>query len=225
MLNPVSFNTVSYYRPLVKRPQAQPSFGSIGQVIAKFPKEKFLKMTDIVSSELPVDYNEFQFLLRNPVGYYLECGKEVNKFLRSGTFKPLPDINEVDPIFKNYLLKQIAQKKAFNRTIIESIDYIDALLTSQTTRPMVVYRDAPASWMETAQNGILADKGFLSTSTVRGASLEGVIENGADNMTYVIHVPAGVKYLDLTNTQEKEMLFGRNKQFEILSPGVLRLLK
>lgn len=223
MLSPVGLNTVSYYRPLTNRCKTSPSFGSIGQVIGKFPKEKFI--SSLVSSELPINFSDYQFLLRNPKGFYLECGRDINKFLRSGTFDPLPNVDEVNPIFKDYVLSQIAEKKAYNRAILESIDYIDALLTSQTTRPMVVYRDAPASWMNTAQNGILTDKGFLSTSTVRGASLEGMLGNGADNMTYVIHVPAGEKYLDLTYTQEKEMLFGRNKQLEILSPGVLRLIK
>ncbi len=223
MLSPVCLNTVSYYRPLANRRQGQPSFGSIGSAIGKFPKEKFI--SSLVSSELPVNFFDYQFLLRNPKGFYLECGRDINKFLRSGTFEPLPNIDEIDPRFKNYVLEQIAEKKAYNRAIIESIDYIDSLLTSKTTRPMVVYRDAPASWMKTAQNGILTDKGFLSTSTVRSASLEGMLGNGADNMTYIIQVPAGEKYLDLTYTQEKEMLFGRNKQLEILSPGVLRLIK
>ena len=219
MLSPVGFNPVSYYRPSVK---PQPAFGS---AINKFPKDKFLKMTEFVSSSLPVDFRDYQFLLRNPAGFYLECGKDVNKFLRSGAFEALPDLNAFPPVLRDYGLSQIAEKKAYNRTLVESIESLDKLMRSETTGPMVVYRDAPSSWLRTVQNGKLTDKGYLSTSTVRGASLEGMLSNGADNMTYAIQVPAGVKFFDLRHTQEKEMLFGRNHEFEILAPGVLRMIK
>ncbi|MGN0031783.1 MAG: hypothetical protein ACI37Q_07515 [Candidatus Gastranaerophilaceae bacterium] len=222
MLSPVGF---TYIRPSVSYRQTQPTFGSIGSSVSKFPKEKFLALTDRVSAELPVNFSEYKFLLRNPIGFYIQSGKDVNNFLRRGTFDELPDITSVPEKFRSYIQNQNAEEKAFNRTIIESIEYLDKLMTSETTRPMVVYRDAPVSWLSTAKNGILTDKGYLSTSTVRGASLEGIISNGAGNRTFVIQIPAGTKYLDLTHTPEKEMLFGRDNRFEILPNGVLKLLK
>ena len=222
MLSPVGF---TYNRPFVSYRQTQPTFGSLGSGASKFLKEKFLALTDRVSAELPVDFSEYKFLLRNPIGFYIQSGKDVNNFLRRGTFDELPDITSVPEKIRSYIQNQNAEEKAFNRTIIESIEYLDKLMTSETTRPMVVYRDAPVSWLSTAKNGILTDKGYLSTSTVRGASLEGIISNGAGNRTFVIQIPAGIKYLDLTHTPEKEMLFGRDNRFEILPNGFLKLLK
>ncbi len=199
------------------------SIGSLGSRVQKFAKSKFL--TNLVSENIPESSDIYSFLRRNPKGFYLECGKDVNNFLRRGEFESLPTIEDDMPeVFKEYITRQIQEKKDYNRTILESIDILDNQMNSRTTKPITVYRDAPASWLKSANDGILTDAGYLSTSTERGASMEGVISNGADNMTYEIRVKAGTPYWDLTDTMEKEMLFPRGCQFRIISDGVLEMI-
>lgn len=199
------------------------SIGSLGSKVQKFVKSRFL--TDLVSENIPETSSIYSFLRRYPKGFYMQCGKDVNNFLRSGEFEKLPTIEDDMPaIFKDYVVRQIQEKKDYNRTILESIDILDAQMTSRTTESITVYRDAPASWLKSAKDGILSDAGYLSTSTERGASLEGVLSNGADNMTYEIRVKSGTPYWDLTDSMEKEMLFPRGCQFRIVAPGVLEMI-
>jgi len=199
------------------------SIGSLGSKVPKFVKSKFL--TNLVSENIPENSSIYSFLRRNPKGFYMQCGKDVNNFLRSGEFKKFPTIDDNMPdVLKTYVLREISQKKDYNRTILESIDIIDNQMTSRTTKPITVFRDAPGAWLKTAKDGILTDAGYFSTSTERGASIEGVISNGADNMTYEIRVKPGTPYWDLTDTMEKEMLFPRGCQFRIIAPGVLEMI-
>ena len=161
------------------------SFGSLQSGLNKVSLLK--RLEKFVAQELPVDFDTYKFMKRNPRGFYLECGREVNKFLRTGTFD-LPVVSDdLSPALRKYLESQIAEKKALNRTIIESLEVLDSQITSKITEPMTVYRDAPRQWMDTAKDGILTDAGYLSTSTERGASMEGIICNGVDNFTYEIH--------------------------------------
>ena len=198
------------------------SFGSLQAGVNKVSLLK--RLETFIAKELPVDFDTYQFMKRNPRGFYLECGREVNKFLRTGTFD-LPVVSDdLSPALRKYLESQIAEKKALNRTIIESLDVLDAQITSKTTEPMTVYRDAPRQWLNTAKDGILTDAGYLSTSTERGASMEGLICNGADNFTYEIRLPKGTPFLDLTDTAEKEMLLQRGCKFKIIGNGVLELI-
>ena len=161
---------------------------------------------------------------------YLECGMNINRFLRSGEFynhqfksKKIP-MEIPDGSLKAYTERLVKEAKTLNRQIIDSIDNLDiATHSSRTTKPMVVYRDAPIAWLDTAKDGKLIDKGFCSTSTERGASLEGMLSKDP-SMTYEIELDANMPFLDLTHTSEKEMLLPRNLEFEIIAPNRLRCL-
>lgn len=246
MLNTISINRLSparypdkpkYAAPIKNNPEQKNSdllmnslncmgaisFGSLQSGLNKVSLLK--RLEKFVAQELPVDFDTYKFMKRNPRGFYLECGREVNKFLRTGTFD-LPVVSDdLSPALRKYLESQIAEKKAFNRTIIESLDVLDAQITSKTSEPMIVYRDAPRQWMDTAKDGILTDAGYLSTSTERGASMEGLICNGADNFTYEIRLPKGTPFWDLTDTAEKEMLLQRGCKFKFIENGVLELIQ
>ena len=192
-------------------------------VVEKFNKQKYI--SESVSAEIPEGFDTYEFLKRNPDGFYLEYGKEVNNFLRRGDFEKLPEVpSDMSESFKKLLLKQNEEKMQLNRTILESIEIMDSKITSKTTKPMTVYRDAPDSWMRKAKDGILTDKAYLSTSTEKGASMEGVISNGSKNRTYEIRLPEGTSYWDFTDTAEKEMLLGRNCKFKVISDYVLELI-
>ncbi len=198
------------------------SFGSLQSGLNKASLLK--RLEKFIAKEPPVDFDTYQFMKRNPQGFYQECGREVNKFLRNGNFD-LPVLSDdLSPAIRKYLENQIIEQKAFNRTIIESLDVLDAQITSKTTEPMTVYRDAPRQWMDNAKDGILTDAGYLSTSTERGASMEGIICNGADNFTYEIRLPKGTPFWDMTDSAEKEMLLPRGCKFKIIGNGVLELI-
>lgn len=177
--------------------------------------------------EASVELNEYYaFLKRSPENFYLENGKEINRFLRNGELKELPTITDDMPeSLKTVLGHKIAENKDYNRAIIESIDVLDSMMTSRTTKPMTVYRDAPASWLNTAKDGIIKDEAFLSTSTVPGASLEGLIGSNAHlNKRYQIRVPENFPYLDLTYTSEKEMLLPRGLSFRVIANDILEVI-
>lgn len=204
--------------------------GMVSFVGVNRPAEKvsasFLKSLEgFISKDIPVDSSDYIFLKRNPLGYYLQCGKEVNNFLRTGKFDNIPVIRDDAPeVLKSILQRQKEEKKEFNRTILESIPILDSKFSSKTTEPMIVFRDAPKSWMETAKNGILHDNAYISTSTERGASMEGIISNGADNFTYEIRLPKDTPFWDLTHTPEKEMVLPRNSDFKVIGNGILELI-
>lgn len=198
------------------------SFGSLQSSIRKISLKGLEKF---ITSELPLNNSIYQFMKRNPRGFYLEYGREVNKFLRKGTFEDLPMVDEsMSPQLRKYFQSQIAEKKELNRTIVESLEVMDSKMTSRTTEPMTVYRDAPKQWMDKVKDGILTDSAYVSTSTERGASMEGIICNGADNFTYEIRLPKGTPFWDMTDTAEKEMLLPRNSKFKVIGPGVLELI-
>ncbi len=199
------------------------SFGSLQSGLNKLASSTDL--SKLMAESVSTSFSPYEFLKRNPLGFYMEYGKEMNKFLRSGTFEPLPELTDDVPEFlRKYISDQIVETMNLNRTIFESVEVLKSKITSKTNSPMIVWRDAPKSWMDAAKNGQLIDDAFLSVSTEKGASLEGVISNGADNFTYEIHLPSGVDYWDLTHTAEKEMVLLPGRRFEILSPGVLKLV-
>lgn len=201
------------------------SFGAIHFNTGKSKELLLKKFEKFITPEIPVNFDEYKFLMDNPRGYYLQYGREVNTFLRTGTLKKVSDVPDFFSDFmKRILTEKIAENKASNRTIIESIDKIDSLIDSKTTKPMTVYRDAPKSWMDTYKDGFLYDAGFCSTSTMRGASMEGIISNGSNNFTYEIILPKGTPFADFTNTSEREMLLPRGCRFKVLSYGVLELV-
>ncbi len=181
-------------------------------------------LENLMSSEIPVDFDDYKYLLCNPEGFYKNYGLDINRFLRSGTFKPLPRIYEDMPeSIKNYVAAQIIEQKNLNRTIYESIDILDKEINSITSEPMKVFRDAPRDWMYTQKDGYLTDKAFCSVSVEKGASAEGMINNGANNFTYEIYLPENTKFWDLRDSMEKEMVLARNSKFKVIEPGVLQL--
>lgn len=198
------------------------SFGSLySKITPGIPKH----LEKLMSAEIPVDFDVYKFMKTNPTGFYLRYGRDVNMFLRRGTFDPVPEFKEDDvpEVIRGYVKKELYKRKCVNRTIFESIKVLDSMISSKTTEPMVVYRDAPKSWMKSAENGFLTDKAYCSVSTVRGASAEGIVSNGSDNFTYQIYLPANTSFADLRSFGEAEMVLGRNSVFKIIEPGVLAL--
>lgn len=167
----------------------------------------------------------------NPINIYLQSGQMINRFLRSGKFyndkfrnNSFPDINEVPERFRDYVYYEIKKAKALNRKIIDAIPHIDKMTySSKTSKPMVVYRDAPVKWLESAKDEKLIDRGYCATSLEPGASLEGMISK-EPTMRYIIELPEGTPYFDLTYTSEKEMVLPRNSEFLDLGNGRLRYL-
>lgn len=197
------------------------SFGSLySKITPGIPKH----LEKLMSEEIPVGFSVYEFMKTNPTGFYLRYGRDVNKFLRSGTFEPVPEFkDDVPEVIRDYVKKELFKRKCVNRTIFESIKVLDSMISSKTTEPMVVYRDAPISWMKSAENGFLTDKAFCSVSTVRGASAEGIVSNGSDNFTYQIYLPTNTSFADLRSFGEAEMVLGRNSVFKVIEPGVLVL--
>ncbi len=164
-------------------------------------------------------------------GFYLDSGQFVNRFLRSGEFYNYKSkdgsyfyLNDYPQNIRKYLEAEMKGVYDTNRQIIDGIEMIDEKThSSHTTRPMVVYRDAPIQWLKTAKDGKLIDLGYCSTSTERGASLEGMLSK-EPTMTYEIELGENVPYWDLTDTTEKEMLLPRGSEFLILGRNRLRYL-
>lgn len=161
------------------------------------------------------------------INYYLQNGIQINRFLRDGEFGH-PDIN-IDKIHYEYLddpecpefaKDSIREVMRDNRLILDTIDELDLLTkSSKTESPITVYRNAPKWWVDQAKNNILEENAFCSTSTVKGASLEGLYvgKHARDGVTYTIHLPKGTPYLDLTSTNEKEMLLPRKGRFRVIN--------
>ena len=195
--------------------------GFISKYIRKF-ENTWKDLTPYISQE--------KVSVPRTTSMYLENGMNINRFLRSGEFynhkfstKRIP-MEVPDNEFKAYTEMLIKEAKELNRQIIDSIDNLDiATHSSKTTKPMVVYRDAPIAWLDTAKDGKLIDRGYCSTSTERGASMEGMLSK-EPTMTYEIELDENMPFLDLTYTSEKEMLLPRNLQFEIIGPNRLRCL-
>ena len=54
------------------------SFGSLQSGLNKASLLK--RLEKFIAKEPPVDFDTYQFMKRNPQGFYQECGREVNKF-------------------------------------------------------------------------------------------------------------------------------------------------
>jgi hypothetical protein len=167
-----------------------------------------------------------------PESLYLIAGREINMFLRNGEFYnsefrggKFPQVlDNIPEVIRPAIEYKVQQSKELNREILDGISIIDKQThTSHTESPMIVYRDAPISWLESAdKNGRLVDKGFCSTSTEAGASLEGLL-GPEPKMTYEIELDKGVPFWDLTYTSEKEMLLPRDCEFQHLGGNKLKL--
>ena len=189
-------------------------------------KNKIQYDISMVSQEVPVDSSVYNFMKRNVKGFYIENGKEINSFLRTGKLKDIPVIDEnMPPEIKKYAESQIIEIKNYNRAIVDSIKAIDAKMTARAESHMTLYRDAPASWLDTAKNGIIIDKAFCSTSVTPGASMEGIIGSNAHlNKRYEIRIPKGTPFMDLRHTSEQEVLLPRNSKFKIVGENILELI-
>ena len=120
------------------------SFAGLNRPVEKVSTSLLKSLESYISKDIPVNSSEYNFLKRNPLGYYLESGKEVNKFLRSGKFDNILIItDDVPEVLKPILQRQNEEKKELNRVILESIPILDSKFNSKTTEPMVVFRDAP----------------------------------------------------------------------------------
>lgn len=171
----------------------------------------------------------------NPSAYYGYNGIQINRFLRDGEFGH-PNINfdsipyEVlqDPESPRLYKEKVRDIMTHNRFILGAIDDLDLLTqTSKTDYSMIVYRNAPYWWVDKAEDGILGEDAFCSTSTKKGASMEGIYvgKHYKDGVTYKIHLPEGTPFLDLTHTTEKEMLLPRKGKFKVINNTELEYLK
>lgn len=170
----------------------------------------------------------------NPKEYYLYNGIQINAFLRDGEFRN-PDIRmdcipyEIlnNPNAPNYVKQKIQKILTDNRLIADVIDSLDKLThSSYTDKPMIVYRNAPIRWMDKQKDGILTDDAFVSTSTEKGASMEGIYcgKDCKDSTTYTIYLPAGTPFFDLTSMSEKEMLLPRHSKFKVIDNTTLEYI-
>ena len=189
-------------------------------------KNKIQYDAALVAEEIPDDSSIYGFMKRNIRGFYLENGREINTFLRTGELKATPVIDEsMPPALKKYAESEIKETKEYNRAIVDSIERLESTITTRAEKPMTLYRDAPASWLDTAENGILTDKAFCSTSVTPGASMEGIIgSNSYLNKRYEIRIPEGTPFLDLRHTSEREVLLPRNCKFKIIGENILELI-
>ena len=129
------------------------SFAGLNRPVEKVSTSLLKSLESYISKDIPVNSSEYNFLKRNPLGYYLESGKEVNKFLRSGKFDNILIItDDVPEVLKPILQRQNEEKKELNRVILESIPILDSKFNSKTTEPMVVFRDAPKQWLGDINN-------------------------------------------------------------------------
>ncbi len=162
-----------------------------------------------------------------PKNYYSNNGIQINSFLRDGEFRHPDDrIDRIhyelldDPKCPEFAKDDIKKIMQNNRFILGAIDDLDKLTqTSKTETPMTVYRNAPKWWINKAKDGILKEDAFCSTSTEKGASMEGLIfgKHAEDGVTYTIHLPKGTPYFDLTDSNEKEMLLPRKGHFRVIN--------
>jgi len=170
----------------------------------------------------------------SPIDYYAYNGIQINRFLREGEFKH-PDIRVdrihyeylTDPECPEHIKNHIRKIMRDNRFLLSAIDDLDALTHTSTTKaPMTVYRNAPRWWIDKAKDGILTDSAFCSTSTEKGASIEGLYigKDARDGVTYAIHLPKGTPFFDATDTSEKEMLLPRNGRFRVINPTELEYI-
>lgn len=164
------------------------------------------------------------FLRNNPEEFYVRNGFQINNFLRNGVLEPITETeDDVPDVFKEIVAKDVREKKDYNRAIVDSVEILDSMMIDKTTEPMIVYRYAPTSWLDTVNNGIIKDKGFFSTTLVKGSSLEAYVD--PNNKTcFEVLVPAGMPYIDLTDQGEYEMLFPRGLEFSVLDNKSLEML-
>jgi len=169
-----------------------------------------------------------------PENYYSYNGIQINRFLREGEFAhPNIQVDRIsyerldDPNCKEYIKKDIRKIMTDNRYILDAIDDLDKLTqTSKTSEPMTVYRNAPRWWVQQAQDGILLENSFCSTSTKKGASMEGLYvgKHAKDGVIYTIHLPKDTPFYDLTYTSEKEMLLPRKGRFRVIGETELEYI-
>ena len=164
------------------------------------------------------------FLRNNPEGFFIKYGSKVNNFLRNGELEPILEREEdVEDVFKEMVANDVREKKDFNRAIVDSVEILDLMMVDKTTEPMVVYRYAPTSWLNTAEDGIVKDAGFFSTTTEKDSVIDDYA--GMDDKTcFEVWIPEGTSYLDLTDRGGCEMLFPRGLEFSVLDNKTLELL-
>lgn len=171
---------------------------------------------------------------RQAQNYYSYNGIQINAFLRDGEFRhPNITYDEIpyeilnDPDAYEWEKNEIKDIMTDNRFILDIIDEIDVLTKqSKTDEDMIVYRNAPIRWVKNAKDGILDEAAFVSTSTEKGASMEGIYV-GKDrkvSTTYKIHLPKGTPFYDLTHTSEKEMLLPRKAKFRVIGDTELEYI-
>lgn len=185
---------------------------------------KFKRIDEFVDKK-----NNFNYITADNV--YTQDGREINKFLRTGEFYNYSFTDGKVPYnysddTPSYIVEKVNEAKITNRTIADKIEELDFLVhSSKTSEEMTVYRDAPYYWLDKAKDGFLTEEAFCSTSTVPGASMEGMIGKHRETYTrYKIILPKGTPFLNLTHTSEKEMLLPRNAKFRVIDSRTLEYI-
>ncbi len=200
--------------------------GSIKEYYWQYSDGEWIRVDKHIDKSKTIDTS-------SPVNFYLQRAKEINTFLRTGKFYnhefingKLPEDTEIDENMPGWIKDVINTAKTFNREVLEQIPAIDKFAQSSTlNNSLTVYRDAPYTWMDKAENGILTDKAFVSTSLEPHASMEYLIgDNERNSVTYKIHLPKGTKYGNLTHTSEKEILLPRNARFKVVGYNELEYI-
>lgn len=174
---------------------------------------------NIVADEAEGNYS--YSLRNNPEGFYIKNGAKINNFLRKGELEPIPEQEEdVPEMFRELVEQDINEKKDFNRAIVDSVEILDSMMESKTTEPMIVFRNAPKLWLNTAIDGKVKDAGFFSTVNVK----DGMPKDN-DKTCFEVWIPEGTPYLDLTDKGDHEMLFPRGREFKVLDDKSLEMIE
>lgn len=239
--NPVTINRLNYNEANTtkgeKNPVGQRDYQMLGADILASQNVVMLNKTNQTDGENGIpEYDKnivadepeghYSYSLRNnPEGFYIKNGAKINNFLRKGELEPIPEQEEdVPEMFRELVEQDIDEKKDFNRAIVDSVEILDSMMESKTTEPMIVFRNAPKLWLDTAIDGKVKDAGFFSTVNDKdGISNE--YEGSEDKTCFEVWIPEGTPYLDLTDRGEHEMLFPRGREFKVLDDKSLEMIE
>lgn len=234
ILNPTTLNRLNYTNgktPQKTSKEQENKYTTSGAMILAnqnlaFLSKKSLETDDngipkydksIVADEAEGHYS--YSLRNNPEGFFVLNGVKINDFLRNGELEPILETeDDVDDIYKDMVANDVREKKDYNRAIVDSVEILDSMMVDETNEPMVVYRYAPTTWLDTAKDGVIKDDGFFSITTVKSKALE-----GSDKTCFEVWIPENTPYIDLEEKGESEMLFPRGSEFKIIDDKTLEM--
>jgi hypothetical protein len=195
--------------------------------------DKYFRKFGDIWTRLDDKVDKSSRIVSDPERLYVYLGIQINKFLRNGKFnnsrlpKGFPteaELNAMPENFRPIVEDIVKDEKLTNRKILDGISLIDEMThSSVTTEPMIVNRRTKTKWINSAKDGVLTDRAFLSTSITEGASSEGLF-SADPTVNYKIEIPVGTPYCDLSSYGEQELLFPRDGIFKIIEGYKLKLI-